>query len=521
MHTVKARLFYLMAVGILATLVGSKAAHAQQVPLTSNYLYNEYLVNPAAVGLRGELDAALLYRRQFVDVPGAPEHLMAAIDGFYDTKNFGAGLMLFNQTTGVLQKTGGSLAYAYRKYVGDNVAIRAGFNGMVARYGIDWNQVVMQDETELGSLRTSGDRTIFDGGFGVFAEISDLNVGVSMAHLFNTDANFESIDNSRALALQQTRHLIGYADYTFEIDDLNKIKPVVVTRTSSNFEFQYDINAQYQFNDAFFFNLGYLSDYAINAGFGVQLQDAILFSYNYDFPFGDMGQASQGSHEVMVSYRIGDVDGKSVKEMEEELNYLRNMQDKLREDVDTLKSRVDSNEAGIEQQQKINERQQEAIDELMNLKEQNQEVIDSILQKTGLNSDGSGEIAPMNSGKGSGRGPGGGNRDNGSDAGPAYNFFDIEAATDIPDPYKVVVGSFRKQENAMRYQQEVKRLGVTEPTQIVRTRKGPFFDAGDWYFVSVNGFGSPQEAQAFVRKYSDNNQLELNGNPWIYVVPKR
>lgn len=510
----KYRFFSLVVLVVL--LVGSGGGHAvfaQQIPLSSNYLYNEYLLNPAAVGLRGHLDVNAIYRRQFVNVPGAPEHQMVTLDGFVDKKNFGAGLTLFNQSTGVLRKTGGSLAYAYRKRISDDVALRAGFNGMVAGYGLDWEEVVVQDEADLGQLRTAGNRTLFDGGFGLFAEIHDFNVGASMAHLFNTSADFQAIDNSRSLAVEQTRHLIGYADYTYTINEQHALKPVVVGRYSSDFEIQYDANLQYIWNNDFFFNLAYRSDYAVSGGFGVRFSESFLFSYQYDFPFGDMGEVSQGSHEFMLGFRIADARRKSSKDMGEDVNYLRNMQEKLRSQVDSLEKEVDRNQEDLEEQQQINERQQEAIDDLMQLKQDNQQVIDSIRQ------------GRRNGAGGSRSGSRGGGRQGeegavpGENVIPDYNYFEIEPA-DIPNPYKVVVGSFRSQDNALRFQQELKRLGVEQDMEVVPSRKGNFFNEGEWYFVTVEGFDNPRAAQSFVRDFNQSNEIELNGNPWVYVVPK-
>ena len=48
-------------------------ASAQQDPEYTQYMYNTMAVNPAYAGSTGTIEAALLYRSQWVGMPGAPE----------------------------------------------------------------------------------------------------------------------------------------------------------------------------------------------------------------------------------------------------------------------------------------------------------------------------------------------------------------------------------------------------------------------------------------------------------------
>ena len=45
---------------------------AQQVSLNSQYLFNEYILNPAAVGSKDYTPVQLNFRKQWTNFPGAP-----------------------------------------------------------------------------------------------------------------------------------------------------------------------------------------------------------------------------------------------------------------------------------------------------------------------------------------------------------------------------------------------------------------------------------------------------------------
>jgi type IX secretion system PorP/SprF family membrane protein len=495
-------------------------ARAQQVPLSSNYLYNEFLVNPAAVGLHGQIDINGYYRRHFADIPGAPVTQVVTADGFFERKSFGIGIQAFNHSAGVMNETGIGGAYAYQKYLSSETALRAGLSGEISRYGIDWEEVNVENPSDLGRLRGIQHSTLFDGGFGIYLTNPNFDLGVSMTHLFNSEADFVAGDNSQRLALEQNRHITALGAYKFAIGESEdfELRPVALGQYAPEYDIQYDITLQAIYLKDIYANIGYRSDYAITGGLGIRLQERFFFGYNYDFPTSEVADISQGSHEFMLGFRVADKGTKGRDELSDDINYLKNMQKRIR-------NRQDSMDGRLGEQEDLNERQQEAIDDLQDLIEENGRKIDSILK-------GGPRQQPGQQGGNGGQRPGTPGQPGGGETGDrsypsekkdksTYNIRDIEPA-DVPNPYKLIVASFSQANNAVRYQQELKRLGFNGSIEIYRCKEGPYFRDGEWNFIAYRQFSNPDDAQQALNRLETGTgkDVPIIGEPWIYVVPK-
>ena len=62
-------------------------ANGQLIPLSSQYVLNTLVINPAYAGNRGVLNLAAFYRRQWVGIKGSPETMSLSADApFNDGK---------------------------------------------------------------------------------------------------------------------------------------------------------------------------------------------------------------------------------------------------------------------------------------------------------------------------------------------------------------------------------------------------------------------------------------------------
>ena len=69
---------YIIITFILLGISGKMLA--QQDPMYSEYVFDGLIINPAYAGTRDVLTTTLLYRDQWVSIPGAPRTGMFSID---------------------------------------------------------------------------------------------------------------------------------------------------------------------------------------------------------------------------------------------------------------------------------------------------------------------------------------------------------------------------------------------------------------------------------------------------------
>ena len=65
--------------------------HAQQDPQYSQYMFNQVILNPAYIGSKEALNATLMYRKQWVEISGAPQTINLSVSGPLKQKRLGLG----------------------------------------------------------------------------------------------------------------------------------------------------------------------------------------------------------------------------------------------------------------------------------------------------------------------------------------------------------------------------------------------------------------------------------------------
>ena len=90
------------------------ATFAQQVPLSSQYMMNRLVINPAYAGELGFYSASLSYRKQWVGLEGAPSTQNISIHGPALKGKIGLGLIVFRDIIGVSKENNISGSFAYK-----------------------------------------------------------------------------------------------------------------------------------------------------------------------------------------------------------------------------------------------------------------------------------------------------------------------------------------------------------------------------------------------------------------------
>lgn len=88
---------------VLIALVTLFEANAQQDPHYTQYMYNMNVINPAYAGSKENLSFGLLYRKQWVDIQGAPSTF--TLSGHSPVgKNVGLGLSVISDEIGPVKE---------------------------------------------------------------------------------------------------------------------------------------------------------------------------------------------------------------------------------------------------------------------------------------------------------------------------------------------------------------------------------------------------------------------------------
>ena len=92
---------YFLTVFALMTFIN---VNAQQDPQYTQYMYNMSVINPAYAGSKENLTGGLLYRKQWVEIEGAPTTGTFFVNSPVG-KNVGLGISAINDKIGPVEET--------------------------------------------------------------------------------------------------------------------------------------------------------------------------------------------------------------------------------------------------------------------------------------------------------------------------------------------------------------------------------------------------------------------------------
>ncbi len=276
-------------------------ASAQQYPLFTNYLLNQYGYNPATTGLVGGMQVNLYYRKQWTGFPDAPVTRLAAFRTRLRQVPFGFGGYFFNDEAGALRRSGGSALLSYTQRLGEKSAISAGFAGGMHQYRlVDGFSIRDLDDPVVYNARLGAWSPDFNAG--IHVQAGDFYVGFSIPQLFSPRLRLG--DGERLSRLQAHYYLVTGYDWMLHEDF--RLEPSFMLKMVEGTPLQVEAALRGIFLNRFWVGGLYRSEdaMAVMAGFAAgRLFEA---AYSYDFTTSGLRHVSSGSHELSLIFRWGD-----------------------------------------------------------------------------------------------------------------------------------------------------------------------------------------------------------------------
>jgi len=278
----------------------TSALSAQQVPLTSQYMFNDYLLNPAVGGSTEYTFASLSARAQWVGLDGSPNTQFVSAHTKLG-KKMGVGGFIYNDETGPISETGIQLSYAYHLTINDKSKLSFSLAGMFASHYINKNELQPEDDDDeaLNSILNKG--YVGDVNFGILYYTEKYKVGLSSFQLLQNKLYNGSMDGENLSGL--ARHYNLYGDYEFTINDNIDLVPSVLLKYVQGAPFQFDITARGIYNKKYWLGLSYRYNNAVVILAGLNYKN-LSFGYAYDYTLTDINSYSSGGHEIFLALKV-------------------------------------------------------------------------------------------------------------------------------------------------------------------------------------------------------------------------
>jgi type IX secretion system PorP/SprF family membrane protein len=273
---------------------------AQQDAMYSQYMFNYLAVNPGYAGSRDVLSATGLYRKQWVNVEGAPSTTTFAIDMPIRHEQMGIGLMVFNDQIGVEKNTGLYASYAYRLRLTKKGTLAFGANIGFAQYRASLGNVDPKNPTTPDQAFSRNVNNLNPNfGFGVFYSTDRFYLSASLPHVLASD-----LIESTELQSRLKKHYFLGAGYVFRVNPNLTLKPSVLVKVVEGAPMQGDANLNAWLMDKVGLGVSYRTGDAVVLLAEFQLLPALRFGYAYDITTTRLARYASGTHELMLRYEF-------------------------------------------------------------------------------------------------------------------------------------------------------------------------------------------------------------------------
>ena len=305
----------------IALLIQNENIFGQQMSLHSQFLMNEYLINPATAGYDGYSKVNLYAREQWLGFPQSPRTHTASfqtriLGSSYITRKksirkkssnmskmsrVGLGGMVYDDRSGTIARTGFQFTYAYHIPFRES-QLSFGISAEAYQFKLDKSAITLYDQDDPYYMNYDHAFFVPDANFGVYYLARNYNFGFSLYHLFQSAMKLGKEGNNDYQAL---RNYYITGGYKLDLRNQFLLYGYILLKATNKFNsIQADISVTGFYQDTYWVGLSYrtINTLIIKAGFKV---DNFYFGYAFDYNFNSIRKYTYGSHEITAAVKFG------------------------------------------------------------------------------------------------------------------------------------------------------------------------------------------------------------------------
>jgi type IX secretion system PorP/SprF family membrane protein len=278
------------------------AVRAQQNPLSTLFMTNPFVLNPALAGTNNYFQVISQNRFQWVGFTDAPITNSLSIYGPLVKYPMGWGGTLSYDVAGPISVGTVHGSYAYHYNINEDMKISMGLNVGIMQYKIDYAKIDMEYDDPTMNAKES--YYLPDANLGAYFYSSTYHIGLVVTHVLNNRIKIGT-DPTGDSRLKSHFYLTG--GYKYYINREWAVEPSIVLKKVWPAPFQLDVNARVWYRNMVWGGLSYRTQEAISILLGYTWEKKIYIGYSYDLVLNPLGAHNLGSHELMLGYRFNDI----------------------------------------------------------------------------------------------------------------------------------------------------------------------------------------------------------------------
>ncbi len=305
----------------IAFAAATTLAFSQQRAQFSQYMVNNYVLNPAIAGTEDFIDLKAGFRSQWLGFDGAPvtyyvsahspvgrEHGTGHGHHRGEHKGWhGIGAYLYNDITGPTSRSGALASYSYNLPINKQIRMSLGLFGGFQQFKIDGNSFVLLDEVDnvLNGVRTT---FVPDAIVGTWVYSKYWYAGVAAHQILQNKLEFEDVasinfDGQDISKLNNHYFINGGMNVPVGYD--YSVVPSFMVKFVRPAPVSVDLNCKLSYKKGMYWaGFSYRSLDSFTLIMGTTIKYRLGISYSFDLTTSELRRYNAGSHEIVISYRI-------------------------------------------------------------------------------------------------------------------------------------------------------------------------------------------------------------------------
>lgn len=311
-------------------------ASAQQKPQYTQYIFNNFLLNPAICGIENYTDIKVGYRNQWTGIKDAPKTSFVTAHWMLGDKylwsnplslpekgddpmsrsymqrytsspaHHGVGITAVSDKAAAISRLDVNLSYAYHLQLNNAYNLSLGVAAGISRISLDVDALTLENQNDPALNAINSDNKIKpDLSLGVWLYGSQFFAGVSAQQILPQKLSFSASPEYNQG--KEVPHFFLTAGYKLFLDEEITAIPSVMVKYVNPIPVSVDANLKVAFKDKFWIGGSYRKDDSYSGLIGVNISKLVNLIYSYDFTTSELNKVSNGSHEIVLGLQLNNL----------------------------------------------------------------------------------------------------------------------------------------------------------------------------------------------------------------------
>jgi type IX secretion system PorP/SprF family membrane protein len=308
---------------------------AQQRPHYTQYIMNNYIVNPAIGGIENYVDVKLSTRNQWVGIDGAPKTFYATVHGPIGKKDYresissfemqgsnprgkeywanyeaaaphhGIGMTVVNYQTGYISRSTAYATYAYHQGLTGTTSLSAGFGAGFSSTNVNRSKITLANSFDpaVGTSTSDLTRITPELNAGLWLYSNRYFVGLSAQQIIPVRVNLVDSSVYKSTLIP---HIFATAGFRVQLGEDISALPSVMVRYIASTPISADLNTKVQYRDLLWVGVNYRNGDGFAGMAGMNIAQTVNISYSYDLNRGKylLSTMNRGTHEIVLGFTL-------------------------------------------------------------------------------------------------------------------------------------------------------------------------------------------------------------------------